>query len=150
MAYRWMVDPRNNEVYAFNAYHIKESGFKPYNGPLPKIDPVLGVRILKDGTEEFEAERTVRLQPLIPEDDKTGEDGAVPLDAMSRKDEMIEAFKGMPRIEFLTANGMPKLTAIEKACGFKPTLEEREEAFKEFTARQNAEQTAAINEIKDV
>ena len=125
MTSKWMVQPGTNEVYAYNKHIVDEFGWRTYDGPLPKINKSTGSRILDDDCEfeTVDEKELIRLEKEAKETQK-------------RKVVIIEAMKSMPKIEFITGNGMPKLTSLEKACGFKPTLEEREAAFNEFTAEQ--------------
>ncbi len=118
-----MIHPENNMVLAYNEILVQEHNYRPYDGPLPVIDPKLGVRIMHDDVEfeTLSAEQRAKEEKAQAIFDK-------------HKAKIVEAFKNMAPIEFMTANGMPKLKTIEKAVGFMPSMEEREAAFADYKA----------------
>lgn len=122
MKTKWMLHPVTNMVMAYNEQLVKENGYRPYNGPLPVIDKELGFRVMHDDVE-FEVEQdTVEREK--------SEKAQIVFD--KHKAKIFEAMKEMKPVEFLTANGMPKLKNIEKSVGFLPTLDERKAAFEMY------------------
>lgn len=120
---KWMLHPVTNMVMAFNEQLVREDGYRPYNGPLPVIDPELGFRVMHDDVE-FETEQST------VEREKTEKAQAV---FNKHKVKIFEALcNEMRPIDFVTANGMPKLKTIEKIVGFMPSLDERKAAFEMY------------------
>lgn len=117
MSTKWMIHPETSMVMAYNEQLVKEKNYRPYDGPLPVIDKKLGVRVMSEDTEY-----------------ESGDSEGILLKMSFDKHvaQISEAMAKMPNIEFITSTGMPKISTIEKMCGFKPTIEEREAAFKEF------------------